>query len=56
MLLAAAGAIRRRHFADGGIQWKLSSSNLGISHLNEARCINYLSRGSVLGYEILTNN
>ena len=35
---------------------QLFSSNRGILHLNEASCIDELSRGSVLGYEILTNN
>ncbi len=35
---------------------ELSSSNRGISHLNETCRINELSRGFVLGYEILTNN
>ena len=32
----------------------LFSSNRGASHLNEARRINDLGRGSALGYEILT--
>ena len=35
---------------------ELFSSNRGVSHLNEACRIDELSRGSVLGYEILTNN
>jgi len=35
---------------------ELFSSNRGISHFNEACRIDELSRGSVLGYEILTNN
>jgi hypothetical protein len=35
---------------------ELFGSNCGISHLNEACRINKLSRGSVLGYEILMNN
>ena len=35
---------------------ELFSSNPGVSHLNEACRINELSRGSILGYEILTNN
>ena len=35
---------------------ELFSSNRGVSHLNKARRINDLSKGSVLGYEILTNN
>ncbi len=33
---------------------ELFSSNRGISHLNEACRIDELSRGSILGYEILT--
>ncbi len=33
---------------------ELFSSNRGISHLNEACCIDELSRGSILGYEFLT--
>ena len=33
---------------------ELFSSNRGASHLNEACRIDDLSRGSVLGYEILT--
>ena len=32
---------------------KLFSANRGVSHLNEARCTNELSRGSNLGYKIL---
>jgi hypothetical protein len=28
----------------------------GVFHLNEALCINELSRGSDLGYDILSNN
>ena len=35
---------------------ELFSSNRGISHLNEACRIDELSRGSILGYEILTFN
>jgi hypothetical protein len=35
---------------------ELFSSNRGISHLNKAHCIDDLSRGSVLGYEIIANN
>jgi hypothetical protein len=35
---------------------QLFNSNHGISHLNEACCIDELSRGFVLGFEILTNN
>jgi hypothetical protein len=35
---------------------KLFSSNRGVSHLNEARRINDVSRGSLSCYEILTNN
>ena len=35
---------------------ELFSSNHGNSQLTEARCIDDLSRGSVLGNEILTNN
>ena len=35
---------------------ELFSSNRGISHLNEACRINDLIRGSIWGYEILTNN
>ena len=35
---------------------ELFSSNCGISYLNKACCIDNPSRGSVLGYEILTNN
>jgi hypothetical protein len=35
---------------------ELFSSNRGGPHLNETRRINDLSRGSVLGYEILTIN
>ncbi len=31
-------------------------SQFGYQHLHEACCIDELSRGSVLGYEILTNN
>jgi hypothetical protein len=38
------------------IDRELFSSNPGVSHLNEACRIDELSRGSVLGYEILTNN
>ena len=33
---------------------KLFSSNRAISHIYAAHCINELSRGSILGYEILT--
>jgi len=35
---------------------ELSSSNRDVSHLHEAHCINELSRESMLGYKILTNN
>ncbi len=35
---------------------KLFGSNPGLPHLNEACRIDELSKGSVLGYEILTNN
>jgi hypothetical protein len=35
---------------------ELFSSNRGVSHLNEACRIDALSRGSILGYEILTFN
>ena len=35
---------------------ELFSSNRGVSHLNEACRIDELSRVSVLGYEILTND
>ncbi len=35
---------------------ELFSSNRGVSHWNEARCIDELSRGPILGYEIHTNN
>ena len=35
---------------------ELFSVNRGVSHLNEARRIDELIRGSVLGYEILVNN
>jgi hypothetical protein len=35
---------------------ELFSFNRGISHLNEACRIDELSRGSVLGYEILADN
>jgi hypothetical protein len=35
---------------------ELFSFNRGISHLNEARRIDDVSRGSLLCYEILTNN
>jgi hypothetical protein len=33
---------------------ELFSSNRGVSYFNEARCIDELSRGSDLGYKILT--
>ena len=35
---------------------KLFSFNRGVSHLNEARRIDDMSRGSLSCYEILTNN
>jgi hypothetical protein len=35
---------------------ELFSFNRGISHLNEACCIDDVSRGSLSCYEILTNN
>jgi hypothetical protein len=35
---------------------ELFSFNRGVSHLNKARRINDVSRGSLSGYEILTNN
>jgi hypothetical protein len=35
---------------------ELFSFNLGISHLNNACCIDDVSRGSLSCYEILTNN
>jgi hypothetical protein len=35
---------------------ELFSLNRGVSHLNEARCIDDVSRGSLSCYEILTNN
>ena len=35
---------------------ELFSFNRGVSHLNEARRINDVSRGSLSYYEILTNN
>ena len=35
---------------------ELFISNRGISHLNEAYCIDDLSRGSILGPDILINN
>jgi hypothetical protein len=35
---------------------ELFSFNRGIPHLNEARRIDYVSRGSLSYYEILTNN
>jgi hypothetical protein len=35
---------------------ELFSFNRGVSHLNNACCINDVSRGSLLCYEILTNN
>jgi hypothetical protein len=35
---------------------ELFSFNHDVSHLNEAWCIDDMSRGSLLCYEILTNN
>ena len=35
---------------------ELSSSNRGVSHLHKTCCIDELSKGFVLGYEILPNN
>ena len=35
---------------------ELFSTNHVVSHFYAACCINELSRGSVLGYKILTNN
>jgi hypothetical protein len=35
---------------------ELFSFNRGVSHLNEVRCINDVSRGSLSCYKILANN
>ena len=46
--------VRLQHLIARNVRELFSSNRGGVSHFDEARCINEVSRGFVLGPEILT--